>query len=34
MINKWNKNKIIWYSENLPIMKYFYNNINKIINNK
>jgi hypothetical protein len=34
MINKWNKNKIIWYSENLPIMKYFYNNINKIISNR
>jgi len=31
MINNWNKNKILWYSDNVPIMKYFYNNITKII---
>ena len=30
MINNWNKNKILWYSDNTPIMKYFYNKISKL----
>ena len=36
MINNWNKNKILWYSDNVPIMKMFYNKITTIIstNNK
>ena len=31
MINNWDKNKILWYSEDVPIMKHFYNNISKIL---
>ena len=36
MINNWNKNKILWYSDTVPIMNMFYNKITKIIstNNK
>jgi hypothetical protein len=30
MINNWNKNKILWYSEDMPIMKNFYNKISKL----
>ena len=31
LINNWNKNKVLWNSENLPVMKHFYNNISKIL---
>ena len=27
----WNKNKVLWNSEKLPIMKHFFNNISKIL---
>jgi len=30
MINNWNKNKILWYSDSTPIMKNFYNKISKL----
>ena len=30
MINNWNKNKILWYSDDIPIMKNFYNKISKL----
>jgi hypothetical protein len=31
ILNNWNKNKVLWNSENLPIMKHFYNNISRIL---
>jgi hypothetical protein len=31
IINNWNKNKVLWNSEDVPIMKHFYNNITKIL---
>ena len=30
MINNWNKNNILWYSDDIPIMKNFYNKISKL----
>ncbi len=36
IINNWNKNKVLWYSDSAPIMRDFYNKITKVIttNNK